>query len=121
LKKLLLATFYLSICFLSAHAQQNTPNPCAEIKDMFDQAVYRLDSLMGSNIKLHKQADTLKRDITKTQTELKNLEKTSLETKSQLGSAKELILEQDKLIRDQNAEIKRLEAELKRLSKKSSG
>ena len=98
-----------------------TSSECMGLREMFDQAVYRLDSLTGRNIELEKQADSLKRDITKTKIQIKNLLKNSEATKSQLESDKKLITDLNKWIADQDAEIKRLEAEVKRLSKKSSG
>ena len=88
---------------------------------MFDEVLYRLDSMTGSQIVLQKQSDSLRRDITKSRAEVKNLQANNAATKTGLESAKKLIIEQRDLITEQAAEIKRLESEVKRLSKKSSG
>lgn len=69
---------------------------------------------------MEKELDSLHRNVVKARMEVKNLLKRNTETKSQLESAKKLIIDQRQLMNEQAAEIKRLEAEVKRLSKKSS-
>lgn len=106
---------------VAVQAQQKKKDPCADIKAMYDVAVYYLDSTVGVKNVLEKQLDSLQRNVTKARMEVKNLQKSNTEARSQLESAKKLIIDQKQLMDDQAAEIKRLEAEVQRLAKKSSG
>jgi len=121
LKQSLLLFLFAGFCLTAMQAQQTKPDPCGDLRSMFDQALYRLDSMTGNQIALQKQSDSLRRDIIKSGAEIKNILKDNAATKTGLESAKKLVIEQRGLITEQAEEIKRLESEVKRLSKKSSG
>ena len=121
MKQTLLLFLFVSLCSSAMQAQQTKPDPCGELRSMFDEALYRLDSITGSQIVLQKRSDSLRRDIIKSRAEIKNLQANNAATKTGLESAKKLIIEQRDLIAEQAEEIKRLESEVKRLSKKSAG
>jgi len=110
LKKILLACLLFILGSVVLHAQQKNADPCADIKEMYDIALYHLDSTIGDNIKLQKQLNNLQHNTAKSKTEGKTLS----ETKSELEAMK-------KLNAQQAEEIKRLKSEVKRLSTKTSG
>lgn len=95
-------------CFISTHAQTTKQDSCVELRAMFDQSVYMLDSLLGVQIELRRQFDSIRIEVAKSKTQINNLQKEKKETTTILIDAKKLISEQTNKINQLEAEIKKL-------------
>ena len=111
-KLLLLIIVFIGICPVSTQAQQTIQDSCAEIKAMYDQALYYLDSIVGNQHALQKQLDSLRRELNKSKADVRNQVKDKTQTKADLDAARKLIAEQMEQIKKLDAEVKRLSAKL---------
>src|SRR6185436_7934051 len=90
-KRILLMAIAAGFCFLSPNAQTTKQDSCAELKAMFDESLYVLDSIMGNQIELKKQLDSIRADVTKKKAEVDSILKKQNETSAALIDARKLI------------------------------
>jgi len=79
------------------------------VKEMYDQAVYRLDSITGANNNLQGEKTSLQKDIESRKSEIRKILSDKNASQAQLATAR-------KMISDLNDKIGALEAEVTRLT-----
>jgi uncharacterized protein YoxC len=91
--------------------KNNFENERNSIKEMYDQAVYRLDSITGANNNLQGEKSSLQMDIDSKKAEINSLLRKTNATAADLQRAKTLINELNGKIADLEQEVTRLTGE----------
>jgi len=81
------------------------------VKEMYDQAVYRLDSITGANNNLQGEKTSLQKDIEAKRNEINRILRDNKATKADLAKAKQLISELNNQIATLQEEVTRLTGE----------
>src|SRR5258705_10457113 len=90
-KRILLLVIIIGCCCSSINAQTTKTDSCEGLQEMIDEAIYRLDALMGYNITLTKQMDSIKVEIPKKSAEFERILKKQIETTEALKDANKLL------------------------------
>ncbi|MDP4262099.1 MAG: hypothetical protein Q8941_06165 [Bacteroidota bacterium] len=86
------------------------------VKEMYDQAVYRLDSITGANNNLQGEKTALQKDIDSKKAEIRKILSDKNATQAQLAKAKTMIAELNDKIGALEAEVTRLTGENQELT-----
>jgi predicted nuclease with TOPRIM domain len=90
------------------------------VKEMYDQAVYRLDSITGANNNLQGEKTSLQKDIDSRKAEIRRILSDKNATQAQLAKAKTMIAELNDKIGALEAEVTRLTGENQELTANNS-
>lgn len=100
-----------------AHTQNtNLETERNSVKEMYDQAVYRLDSITGANNNLQGEKTALQKDIDAKRSEIRKILSDKNATQAQLAKAKSMIAELNDKISSLEAEVTRLTGENQELT-----
>jgi hypothetical protein len=89
----------------------NMENERNSVKEMYDQAVYRLDSITGANNNLQGEKTSLQKDIEAKRAEISNILRKQNATVAELARARTLIAELNGQIANLQLEVTRLTGE----------